>query len=48
MSEKGYCNWCDTQTNSIVKVFEEGRLIWTGCPDCYVKKKEIEKHERKM
>ena len=42
MSEKGYCRWCDSQTSSIVKVFKEGRLVWVGCPDCYVKKKELE------
>ena len=40
MSEKGYCNWCETLTNSIVKEYKEGRLVWSGCPDCYVKRKE--------
>ena len=42
MSEKGYCKWCDTQTNAIVKLQDEGRLVWVGCPDCYAKKKELE------
>ena len=37
----GYCNWCDTLTNSIVKVYDSGKLIWSGCPDCYQKRKEI-------
>ena len=46
MSEKGYCNWCDKLTNSIVKVFEEGRLIWSGCSDCFVKKKRLENNEQ--
>lgn len=40
------CKWCDTLTNTLVKVFDievfdEGRLVWVGCPDCYEKKKEI-------
>ena len=47
MSEKGYCRWCDTQTNAIVKLLDNGRLIWVGCPDCFVKKKELEKHAEK-
>ena len=41
----GYCKWCDTLTNSIIKVLESGRLVWTGCSDCYKKKKEIEKND---
>ena len=44
----GYCKWCDTLTNSIVKVFEKGRLIWSGCPDCYVKRKESKKNAKKV
>ncbi len=41
----GYCKWCDTLTNSIVKQYDKGRLIWVGCSDCsdcFVKKKENE------
>jgi len=47
MSEK--CRWCDPprETNCIIKVLDNGRLVWVGCPDCYVKKKELEKHAEK-
>jgi len=41
----GYCKWCDTLTNNIVKLHDHGKVIWSGCLDCYTKKKEIEKHE---
>ena len=45
MSEQkeNYCRWCDMLTNTIIKRLEEGRLVWVGCPDCYVKKKKAEK-----
>jgi len=46
-NKSAYCKWCDTLTNSIVKVLEEGRLVWVGCPDCFTKKKELE-NARKM
>lgn len=36
----GYCKWCDKLTNSIVKVFNNGKLIWAGCPNCYLEKKK--------
>ena len=39
----GYCKYCDSQTNGIVKIFENGVLVWAGCSDCYLKKKELEK-----
>ena len=42
MSERGYCNWCDTLTNSIIKVYKDGVLIWVGCSKCYEEKKESE------
>jgi len=41
----GYCNWCDSTTNSIIKVFESGVLIWIGCNSCYEKQKEALKHD---
>ena len=42
--KKGYCNWCDTLTNRIIKEYDDDdRLIWVGCVDCYNKKKELEK-----
>jgi len=34
----GYCKYCDSQTNSIIEVFENGMLVWTGCGYCYLKK----------
>jgi len=40
----GYCKYCDSQKNSIIKVFENGVLVWTGCSDCYLKKKESEEN----
>ncbi len=40
--KENYCRWCATLTNSIVKLLESGRLIWVGCPDCFVNKKESE------
>lgn len=43
----GYCKYCDSMTNSIIRVFENGILIWTGCSDCYIKKKELEKDAAK-
>jgi len=39
----GYCKWGDTLTNSIVKQYEDGILLWVGCPDCFVEKKKSEK-----
>jgi len=33
------CKWCDTSTNTIVKVFDKGRLVWIGCTNCYEKRK---------
>lgn len=33
------CKWCDTLTNTIVKVFDKGRLVWIGCPNCYENRK---------
>jgi hypothetical protein len=39
----GSCKWCDTLTNSIVKLYESGRLVWVGCAACYEKKKKAEK-----
>ena len=44
----GYCKWCHTLTNSIVKEYELGVLVWVGCSDCCVKKKEIAKHAKKV
>ena len=41
--KSGFCHWCDTLTNSIVKESDNGRLVWTGCPDCYIKRKELKK-----
>jgi len=43
----GYCKWCDTLTNSIVKQYEEGILLWVGCPDCFVKKKGVRETKEK-
>lgn len=43
MSESGYCRWCDTVTNTIIKVYKDDVLIWVGCPSCYEKKKEAER-----
>ena len=36
-----YCKWCDTLTNSIVKVYDSGKLIWIGCLDCRTKRNEM-------
>ena len=47
MSERGYCKWCDTLTNAIIKVFENGVMIWTGCINCYELHKEALKHVNK-
>jgi len=45
--EKGYCRWCDTQTNTMIREHDEqGRLIWVGCADCYVKKESLKKHAK--
>ncbi len=38
----GYlCKWCNTLVNSNVEKFdpETGMLVWTGCRDCYEKRK---------
>lgn len=37
-----YCKWCDTPTNSFIKVYEHGRLVWVGCAGCYENKKILE------
>ena len=45
MSEsKSLCKWCNIQvpTNKIIKVRDNGFVVWIGCFDCYTKKKEIE------
>ena len=41
----GHCKWCDTLTNSIIKIFDGRTLIWSGCPSCYDKKKKAENNE---
>ena len=38
----GFCKWCNTLTDSIVKVSVLGRLTWVGCIDCYKKKEREE------
>jgi len=38
----GYCKYCNTTTNDIVEEYKDGRLIWSGCIDCYEKKRELE------
>jgi len=45
MSEKSYCNWCDSQTGSIVKEYKHGVLIWVGCIDCFTAKTEMKKKD---
>ena len=35
---KGYCHWCDTSTNLIIKLLDKGRLVWVGCTSCYEKR----------
>ena len=44
MSEQktNHCNWCDTLTNSIIKVLDHGYLVWVGCAGCYENKKILE------
>lgn len=39
----GYCHYCNTLTDVVIKVFEYGFLIWAGCITCYDKKMELEK-----
>ena len=41
----GYCKWCDTLTDTIIKVVYNGRLVWTGCPSCYEKRKKRNENE---
>jgi len=41
--EKSLCRWCNLQSNAIVKEYEQGRLIWVGCADCYEKKERLKK-----
>jgi hypothetical protein len=37
----GYCKYCDTLTNDIVKLYDENhRLVWTGCFGCFLFKKD--------
>ncbi len=40
----GYCKYCDTLTNSIVKVYDGKMLVWVGCPGCHEKQKELENY----
>ena len=40
----GYCKYCGTLTNDIVKVYDKGRLVWVGCRNCREKKNEMRKH----
>ena len=37
----GYCKYCDTLTNKIVKVYDNGVLVWAGCVDCREKRNEL-------
>jgi len=50
MSEKKEyrCRWCDPPrvTNCLIKELKHGKLVWIGCPDCFMKKKEIEKNAK--
>ena len=43
----GYCKYCGTLTNDIVKVYDKGRLIWVGCLDCREKKNEMRNNAEK-
>ena len=36
------CKWCNTIKNSVIKEYDQGRLTWVGCVDCYKKRKELE------
>ena len=36
-----YCKYCGTLTNSAVKVYDKGRLVWVGCLDCRTKRNEM-------
>lgn len=37
----GYCKYCDTTTNSIIKQRDsKNRVVWVGCKSCYEKKIE--------
>jgi hypothetical protein len=40
----GYCKWCDTLTDDIVKDYDykTGRLVWTGCLECKLKRIETQ------
>ena len=40
------CNWCDTLTNSIVKEYEHGHLVWVGCADCFIKQRSSKNEKR--
>jgi hypothetical protein len=41
-----YCNWCGELTNTLVKELESGILQWSGCSDCYIKKKKRDSHAK--
>ena len=43
----GYCKYCGTLTNDIVKVYDKGRLIWVGCRNCR-EKQNRRKEARKI
>ena len=38
----GYCHWCDKLSNSIIKKYDKGMLVWVGCISCYDIKTKIE------
>lgn len=42
----GYCKYCDTLTNGIIKRFENGILVWVGCASCYLKQDEEKNNDR--
>ena len=37
------CKYCNRIVPVLKQVYESGFLTWAGCPDCYKKKKELEK-----
>jgi hypothetical protein len=45
--EKSYCKWCDTliKSNTVVKEYKAGRLVWVGCIDCFRAKTELKKKD---
>lgn len=37
----GYCKYCDSLTNDIVKLYDKKhRLVWTGCFPCFEKQRD--------